>query len=804
QSKGAGPGTIVAIMVERSIEMVIALLAILKTGAAYLPIDPEYPTERINYMLADSNAKLMLTERKELNELHELHELKDLKKLKELAEGIEVIDIDTIYQHSSPPAPHSPFFPNNHPSPSFPNNQYPITNNQPSNPLAYIIYTSGTTGRPKGTVIKHSSLVNLCTWHNSTYEVTGRDNATQYASIAFDAAVWEIYPYLIKGASLHILDEQIKLDIEKLSNYYRRENITISFLPTQYCRLFTGEAGKLPALRVLLAGGDKLNHYFKTKYKLYNNYGPTENTVVTTAYPVKTQLANIPIGKPIANVQIYILNKESLKLQPIGAAGELYISGDSLALGYLNNPELTSEKFVNYKLQATKYKNEKEKAPASKKSHQTQHAEPVTLNKSFAELSPHTPGVTRPPGGSAQPRVAGPPEAPVTDGIYYKTGDLACWLPDGNIKFLGRIDHQVKIRGFRIELGEIESRLLAHPAIKETVVITRETRDRDNFICAYYVLQGQPVAEADIRHYLAHQLPDYMHPSFLINLENIPLTPNGKIDRKALTQYPITNLRTHTHTAPRDRVEESLVRMWAEILDSSVKGIGIDDDFFTLGGHSLRATIMVSRIHKEFDVKLPLAEIFKKTSVRTLAETIRGYTQSKYNTIKPAEKKEYYILSSAQKRLYLLQRMEPENTVYNMPQTIPLDTDTDPVKLTAIVKQLIHRHDSLRTTFHMVDHRLVQKIHPGIPFEIERIQLDKSDRGQLTVAQGMFLRPFDLTHAPLLRVGLINVKETAQQVLLLDMHHIITDGTSQEILAKELSALKAGQSLATLKLQYRD
>ncbi|MCP4147021.1 MAG: AMP-binding protein, partial [bacterium] len=323
---------------------------------AYLPIDPAYPKERINYMLADSNAGILLIDDK--SEIPLTNNQTD----RPIVLNLEHL---TIELESAFPSVVST--------------------------IAYIIYTSGTTGRPKGTVITHSSLVNLCTWHNGYYEVTRKDNATQYANIAFDAAVWEIYPYLIKGASLHILEEQLKLDIKGLINYYRRENITISFLPTQYSLHFMEEADNIPSLRVLLAGGDKLNHYAKGKYKLYNNYGPTENTVVTTAYPVKTQQDNIPIGKPVANVQIYITEKENLKLQPIGVAGELCIAGDGLALGYLNNPELTSEKFVNCKFQATNYKKKKArspkpKAPVSEKSHQTQNKETTTLNKSFAEL----------------------------------------------------------------------------------------------------------------------------------------------------------------------------------------------------------------------------------------------------------------------------------------------------------------------------------------------------------------------------------------------------------------------------------
>ncbi|MCP4157464.1 MAG: AMP-binding protein, partial [bacterium] len=320
KAKGVGPGEIVPIITSSSIEMVAFLQAILKTGAAYLPIDTRYPKDRIKYILTDSNAKIVLNEIQELKEIQE-----ELDEIKEL----EILDINSIYRTLLSTENHHLKTGSRHPAPG---SRHP----------AYIIYTSGTTGRPKGTVITQRSLVNLCTWHNRNYEVTPQDNATQYAGVAFDAAVWEIFPYQVKGATIHILEEKIKLDIEALSHYYRRENITISFLPSQFCDIFMEKAPYIPSLRALLAGGDKLKRYIKREYKLYNNYGPTENTVVSTAFPVEKQTHNIPIGKPVENVQAYILNKNMMTLQPVGVPGELCISGDGLAIGYLNNPELTT------------------------------------------------------------------------------------------------------------------------------------------------------------------------------------------------------------------------------------------------------------------------------------------------------------------------------------------------------------------------------------------------------------------------------------------------------------------------------
>ncbi|MCP4148549.1 MAG: non-ribosomal peptide synthetase, partial [bacterium] len=310
--------------------------------------------------------------------------------------------------------------------------------------------------------------------------------------------------------------------------------------------------------------------------------------------------------------------------------------------------------------------------------------------------------------------------------------------------------------------------------------------------------------------------PDYMIPAFFVRLDKIPLTSNGKIDRKTLYQYQISTIQSQARIAPRNKTEEKLNRIWADILGTQKQDIGIDDNFFDIGGHSLRATIMVSKIHKEFDIKLPLSVIFRKTSIRTLSDTIKEFKQEKYVTIEAAETKEYYIASSAQERLYVLQQMELENTVYNMPQTIPLPEDTDPVRLENVFKKLIRRHESLRTSFHMLADPVtpggeipMQKIHPAVPFKIEIIQpsTDGNDVDQLTAAaQKTFFRSFDLTQAPLLRVGFFTPKNRSQAglYLLIDMHHIITDGTSQEILTNEFFALYNGESLPQLNLQYRD
>ncbi|UCH97677.1 MAG: AMP-binding protein, partial [Candidatus Aminicenantes bacterium] len=422
----------------------------------------------------------------------------------------------------------------------------------------------------------------------------------------------------------------------------------------------------------------------------------------------------------------------------------------------------------------------------------------------------------------------------------YKTGDLARWLPDGNIEFLGRLDHQVKIRGFRIETGEIESQLLKNKKIKEARVIDRVDSTGDKYLCAYVVPDGThgpwgipggaPIKEhgemADgevpaLSEYLSQSLPGYMVPSYFVRLEKIPLTPSGKLDRKALPE-PIVKTGDN-YAAPRNKIEEKLVKIWAEILDVDHLEIGIHDNFFELGGHSLKATILAAKIHRIFNIKLPLAEIFETPTIEGLARYIESAEKSIHTSIQPTEKKEYYTLSSSQQRFYVIHQLAPDNLGYNLPQLVSLDRGVDKEKLEQTFKQLIHRHESLRTSLENLDGQPVQKIYAEVEFEIEYYDLATEDtentegtRGiaplsmepaahnpQLAASIRNFVRPFDLSCAPLLRVGLIKKKD-GNYLLLMDMHHIISDGTSQTILTRDFVSLYKGKELPLLRLQYKD
>ncbi|UCH97508.1 MAG: AMP-binding protein, partial [Candidatus Aminicenantes bacterium] len=385
----------------------------------------------------------------------------------------------------------------------------------------------------------------------------------------------------------------------------------------------------------------------------------------------------------------------------------------------------------------------------------------------------------------------------------YKTGDLAKWLPDGNIEFLGRIDHQVKIRGFRIELGEIENRLLTHDRVKETVVLAQKDKNGDNYLCAYIVSDSEHQVP-DFREFLLKYLPDYMVPSYFVQIQNIPLNPNGKVDQKALPAPVFTT--AGRYIPPGNEVEKKLVEIWSEILTLKKEEIGIDANFLQLGGHSLKAHYVAAKIHKTFDVTLPLVKVFEIPTIRGLARYIEASGTEKYEPIKAVEEKEYYLLTPAQKRLYILQQMELESIGYNMPQVLPLREEVDLEQLEKAIKKLISRHESLRTSFQIINEEPFQEIHDQVELAMAHYDLRDKQENQAQAAAEIvrgFVKPFDLSEAPLLRVGLICTTES-RHLFLLDMHHIITDGTSQAILKKELLTLYSGKELPPLPLQYKD
>jgi amino acid adenylation domain-containing protein len=706
QEKGVGPETIVAIKVERSIEMIIGIFGILKAGGAYLPIAMDYPPERIDFILKDSNAALLLTEG----------------------------DItESSFETGNP---------------------QPATRKIGASDLAYIIYTSGSTGRPKGVLVEHRAVINTLYAVAQAYPFGESDVYLLKTAFTFDVSVTELFGWFQCGGALAILEKGGEKDLQIMLDTIEAASVThINFVPSMF-NAFTAYLQQYGTQRIsklkyiFLAGEalqpDAVNRFrsLNTAARLENIYGPTEAAIYASWYSLAdwNPGTSVPIGKPLPNVQLYILNEKD-RLQPIGVSGELCIGGAGLSRGYLNRQELTAEKFVHLTID-------------------TQH---VTL---------------------------------------YRTGDLARWLPDGNITFLGRIDHQVKIRGFRIELGEIETQLLKNQDINEAVVIVRTDKNGDNYLVAY-IASGTETDPTKLRDGLYDSLPEYMIPSYFVPIEVIPLTTSGKLNRKALPDVELT--REQSYTAPGNDIEKELVEIWSDLLgripehvSQLRESLGIHANFFDMGGHSLKATILISRIYKAFDVHISLGQLFKTPTIKGLADYIQNAAQSKFISIKTGEKKEYYALSSAQQRLYILQQFELKNTGYNIPNALYLSEDISADAAAETFRKLISRHESLRASFQLISETPVQKIHDDVELLLDHYE------GDLEQCVREFVRPFDLSQAPLIRAALLKVSGSGDRLLLIDMHHIITDGVSQGILRKEFTSLYFEENLLPLKLQYKD
>jgi amino acid adenylation domain-containing protein/thioester reductase-like protein len=577
---GVRPEVLVGICVERSssgaasltLDMIVGLLGILKAGGAYLPIDPTYPQERIAFMMSDSRVPILLTQETLVAGLPELE--------------TQVVCIDKDWALIAQEREEN------------------LVNHAVAENLAYVIYTSGSTGKPKGVLIEHKSLVNYTETAIVGYALSQSDRILQFASISFDAAAEEIFPCLVRGATLVLRTDEMLSSMPTFLKTCRDWQITVLDLPTAWWHQMVSEAignwgNALPeSLRLVIIGGEKASlerlvtwqQQVNGKVRLVNSYGPTEATIVTTTCDLSGDAAvdasgrELAIGRPISNAQIYILNPY-LQPTPVGVPGELYIGGVGVARGYLNQPELTAERFIPNLFNNSKFKIQKIQNPKSK--------------------------IQNPKSGR-----------------LYKTGDLARYRTDGNIEFLGRLDNQVKIRGFRIELGEIEAVLSQHPVVREAIVLAREDVQGNKRLVAYVVAsQLNPKSKIqnpksnDLRRFLSEQLPDYMIPSAFVMLETIPLTPNGKVDRRSLPAPEQTwSDQEATYTASRTPVEESLAQIWAEVLGRD--RIGIYDNFFDLGGHSLLVTQLVVRVRERFEIELPLRSLFEMPTVAELAQSI--------------------------------------------------------------------------------------------------------------------------------------------------------------------------------------
>ncbi|WP_460320745.1 amino acid adenylation domain-containing protein [Paenibacillus sp. YSY-4.3] len=725
---GVKPGEVTAIMAEHSIEMIVAVLAVLKAGGAYLPIDHEYPADRITYILEDSNAGLLLTKSRLLQAKDMLAQ--DMK-VPMAGRNIQAIDLEDALALSM--ETEQPLLSSTSPSSS--SSSLPSVDASPSD-LAYIIYTSGSTGKPKGVMIEHRSLLNMTGWYQTYYKLTASDKCTKYAGFGFDASVWEIFPALLSGSELHIIPEEIRYDVRLLAEYYNNSRISISFLPTAVCEQFIQLDND--SLRMLITGGDKLRVYRSTPYELINNYGPTENTIVTSAFKVKGEYDNIPIGKPIDNVRVYILDAND-KLLPVGVPGELCVAGDSLARGYMNRPDLTAEKFTN---------------------------------------DPFYPGEK-----------------------MYRTGDLARWLPEGDLEYLGRMDEQVKIRGYRIELGEVENVLLKQEGIREAVVLAIENLRQETELCAYIAAsQEWPVRE--LRECLAQELPEYMIPVHYVFLAELPLTANGKVNRRALPQPDFNSVATDNDVPPRNKTEQRLAEIWSNVL--GVEQVGAHSHFFELGGHSLKAAALTAGIKETFHVDLPLSGVFRHPILEQMAAGIDALERQAYEYIERTQEQEAYPVSSAQKRLLILNELEGAGTTYNMPFVLQLSGSLDRSKLQQAFAALIRRHEAFRTSFQLREGELVQIVHPEVAFAIREMAI-ADEPARIKEAIRQFVQPFNLQQAPLIRAGLASLGAD-KHILMIDMHHIVSDGESVRLLVEELSLLYSGKERGDMepRVEYKD
>ncbi|MWC30350.1 non-ribosomal peptide synthetase [Paenibacillus sp. MMS18-CY102] len=748
RKEGVVPDQLVGIMVKRSFEMVIGILAIMKAGGAYVPIDPEHPPDRIASILNESGARLLLLQGQLSGRLQDASTVAG-----------KMIDLDHPDAYGTDGR-----------------NLEPISS--PSN-LAYVIFTSGSTGKPKGVMVEQRSIVHMLSQLERLYPLKADDRYLLKTTYAFDVSLAELFGWFVGNGQLIILPQGDEKDPDALVQAVGIHRIThINFVPSMLQALLNSvtesQLPQLQSLNYIFAAGEALTRRLVEQYErtglpaqLENLYGPTEATIYATRYTTgagESSRANVPIGKPLPNVQAWIVNGE-LQLQPVGVPGELCISGEGLARGYWDRMDLTADKFV---------------------------------------ANPHVPG-----------------------GLMYRTGDLVRWQPDGNIAYLGRIDHQVKIRGYRIEIGEVEAHLRKVPRIQEAVVTARDDDAGQPYLCGYFVA-ASTMAVAEIREALAQELPSYMIPARFQQLDALPLNPNGKIDLKALPA-PELQAQDTAGEPPASPLEAELAGIWSEVLGTSP--IGVTDSFFETGGHSLHAIGLRSRIIQAFGVNLPLADLFRLATVRQQAEAIAQASPNAERAfaIPLAEPQRCYPLSSGQLRLYVIQQLAADSTAYNLPGLFRLEGALERSRAEQALRKVIVRHESLRTSFAVEDGQFMQFIQPEAPFQFG--YCETTEDGLEALAESL-VQPFDLGRAPLMRATLIKLVEEAPEsgsdlkssanagfnsssvssgssgtdayALFFDMHHIVSDGVSMAVLIRDFIQLYNGIELPELRIQYKD
>ncbi|MEQ8170544.1 MAG: amino acid adenylation domain-containing protein [Candidatus Eremiobacterota bacterium] len=730
------PDTPVGVCINRGVDMIVAILGILKAGCAYMPVDPSYPADRLRFMMDDALAPLVVTE---------MALLEKLLFLNQADYGIISLDggWDVISKYSD---------------------KNPEQINGPDN-LAYIIYTSGSTGRPKGVMIEHKSAVNFICNEKNLRHIAPGDRVLQFASINFDASVTEIYPALLSGATLHIAGNDIRKDPEALYHYVSEQSINDMFLPPPVLHAMPKK--DLPSLRSIVVGGDVCNretlNFWSKGRKIINEYGPTECTVVSNESIYSDGILHNEIGRPIANMKAYILDSH-LNPVPEGTEGELYIGGIGVGRGYLNRQSLTDERFIK------------------------------------------------------NPFVTGEEIAKGRNLRIYRTGDLVKWIKGGSIEFIGRADSQVKIRGFRVEPGEIETVLSSHGEIKDCAVSTYTEGTEKRLIACYVPVPGTCPSIKNLRTHLEELLPDYMIPSVFMEMETLPLSPGGKIDRKSLpapTQDIILAQREKSseYTGPESQDEKDICDIVTKILN--MEKISIADDLFDLGVHSLMAASIASEIRKKFSKKIELKDIFEHRTIQYLAEFISKKTGSEHIiSIPKLTHRKNIPLSFQQEQIWFLSKLVPNNRAYNFQFAIRFKGALDKDILTKSLNEIIRRHEILRTTFCEGIKGPVQIVHAPWKAVIPEIDLrsfpcDKREEEANKLIEEELAQPFDFGRLPLVKWRIYRMED--DDCIFFHMeHHFLHDGWEVAIFLKELMALyssfKEGHisPLEELPVQYAD
>ncbi|WP_339379120.1 amino acid adenylation domain-containing protein [Xenorhabdus lircayensis] len=714
--------TPIALYLDRSLEMVISMLAVLKAGGAYVPVSPAYPPERTRFILADTQPPCVVTQRRYLKTLGEYTQT--------LANQPTLIAADDRNTTHGQPS----------------ENLTPVNS---AADLAYIIYTSGTTGQPKGVMVEHTSVMNLTQFIAKTHLLSPQVNALFFSNYVFDASVFELFPSLMTGATTFIAPANVTRDSEQLLAFINANQITKAFIPTALMNHFSAELFG-SALQIIHTGGEVLNALpVPPDIRLFNQYGPTETTVCATQNQLM-QNGERGIGKGIDNTRLYVLNDQG-NLSPIGAPGELYIGGAGVARGYLNRPELTAERFVE---------------------------NPFATDEDKAQ------GYTR----------------------LYKTGDLVCWRPDGNLEYLGRNDFQVKIRGYRIELGEIESALSAHPQVKQAVVMNRE-HEVNKALAAYLVTDG-PLSDETLIGYLSTRLPEYMIPVSFTQIDSIPLTLNGKVDYRALPE-PVWENR-EGYVAPRDERETQLCTIWQEVLGRA--RVGIEDNFFRIGGDSIIAIKLTATIRRTLAMEVSLTQLFELKTIAGLAAQMGQQAC----TVIPHFELTHYPLSFAQERMLFIERFEQGTYAYHIPSLVQLNDGACLPLLETAINRVVERHPVMNTVYRSDDegHEYQHLLEGNL---LLRSQSCENIDALLQAVRAELTTPFDLTAEPSLRLchyqletPLTETQVAEKHYLLIMWHHIAIDGWSIDIFMNELAEIyhslleNRNSQLPVLDITYGD